>query len=103
MGSRFSQSRSPRTDPHSQFSPCSAVSDHLPHTQSPSPMQQDLPPQTQELESIPLHQSCQLELGSCHHTAVQPLHSMEIAHLYALHGGLGVKSNNIHGQDVQNA
>src|SRR5260221_4160137 len=66
-------------------------------------MQQDLPPQTQEVESIPLHQWCQLELGLCHHTAVQPLDSMEIAHLYALHGVLGVKANKIHGWDAQNA
>src|SRR5260370_5100594 len=103
MGSRFSQSQSPQTDPHSQFSPHSAVSDHLPCTQSPSPMQQDLPPQTQEVESIPLHQCCQLELGSCHHTAVQPLASMEIACLYSSHGVLRVKANKICGRDVQNA
>src|SRR5258708_7342111 len=49
------------------------------------------------IESIPLHQWCQLELGSCHHTAVQPLDSMEIACLYALCGVLGVKANKIHG------
>src|SRR6266446_396493 len=103
MGSCFSQSQSPRTDPHSQFSPHSAVSDHLPRTWSPSPMQQDLPPQTQEVESIPLHQWCQLELGLCHHAAVQPLDSMEIACLHALCGVLGVKANKIHGQDAQNA
>ena len=66
-------------------------------------MQQDLPPQTQEVESIPLHQWCQLELGSCHHTAVQPLDLMEIAHLYASCGVLGVKANKIHGWDAQNA
>src|SRR5258708_6432481 len=69
----------------------------------PIAMQQDLPPQIQEVESIPLHQWCQLELGSCHHTAVQPLDSMEIACLYASHGVLGVKANKIRGQDVQNA
>src|SRR6266436_1433508 len=55
------------------------------------------------IESIPLHQWCQLELGSCHHTAVQPLDSMEIACLYALCGVLGVKANKIHGWDAQNA
>src|SRR5258708_12722689 len=98
MGSCFSQSQSPQTDPHSQFSPHSVVSDHLPHTQSPSPMQQDLLPQTQEVESIPLHQWCQLELGSCHHTvAVQPLDLMEIACLYPFHRFLGAKPNKICG------